>query len=46
MGWLQQTAEETSREDGMYFVDNVDNGVDVDDVVSSLRPSRFSQLVT
>jgi hypothetical protein len=39
-------AEGMSREDGMCFVDNVDNGVDEDNVVSSLRPSQFSQLVT
>jgi hypothetical protein len=35
-------AEGTSREDGMCFIDNVDNGVNKDNVVSSLRPSRFS----
>ncbi len=35
-------AEGTSREDGVYFVDDVDNGVNKDDVVSSLRPSQFS----
>ncbi len=40
------TAEGTSREDGVCFVDNVDDGVDEDNVVSSLRPSQFSQLVT
>jgi hypothetical protein len=39
-------AEGTSREDGMCFVDDVDDGVDEDNVVSSLRPSKFSQLVT
>jgi hypothetical protein len=39
-------AEGMLREDGVCFVDNVDNGVDEDDVVSSLRPSQFSQLVT
>ncbi len=39
-------AEGTSREDGMCFVDDVDNGVDEENVVSSLRPSQFSQLVT
>ena len=39
-------AEGTSREDGMCFVDDVDDGVDKDNVVSSLRPSQFSQLVT
>ncbi len=38
-------AEGTSREDSVCFVDNVDDGVDEDDVVSSLRPSQFSQLV-
>ncbi len=38
-------AERTLREDGMCFVDNVDDGVDEDNVVSSLRPSQFSQLV-
>jgi hypothetical protein len=39
-------AEGMSREDGMCFVDDVDDGVDEDNVVSSLRPSQFSQLVT
>jgi hypothetical protein len=39
-------AEGTSREDGMCFVEDVDNGVDEDNFVSSLRPSQFSQLVT
>jgi hypothetical protein len=29
----------------MCFVDYVDDGVDKDDVVSSLRPSQISQLV-
>jgi hypothetical protein len=41
-------AEGMSREDRVCFVDNVDNvdnGVDEDNVVSSLRPSQFSQLV-
>ncbi len=38
-------AEGMSREDGVCFVDNVDDGVDEDHVVSSLRPSQFSQLV-
>jgi hypothetical protein len=38
-------AEGTSREDGVCFVDDVDNGVEEDNVVSSLRPSQFSQLV-
>jgi hypothetical protein len=35
-------AEGMSREDGVCFVDNVDDGVNEDDVVSSLRPSQFS----
>jgi hypothetical protein len=35
-------AEGTSREDGVCFVDDVDNGVNEGDVVSSLRPSQFS----
>jgi hypothetical protein len=35
-------AEGMSREDSMCFVDNVDNGVNKDDVVSSLRLSQFS----
>jgi hypothetical protein len=35
----------TLREYGVCFIDDVDNGVDKDDVVSSLRPSQFSQLV-
>jgi hypothetical protein len=35
-------AEGTSREDGVCFVHNVDDGVNEDDVVSSLRPSQFS----
>jgi hypothetical protein len=39
-------AEGTLREDGVCFVDNVDNGVDKVNVVSSLRPSQFSQRVT
>ena len=39
-------AEGASREDGVCFVEDVDNGVDKEDVVSSLRPSQFSQLVT
>ncbi len=38
-------AEGTLREDGVCFIDNVDNGVDKDDVVSSLRRIQFSQLV-
>jgi hypothetical protein len=33
--------EGTSREDGVCFVHNVDNGVNKDNVVSSLRPSQF-----
>jgi hypothetical protein len=37
-------AEGTSREDGMCFVDNVDNDVNEDNVVSSLRPSQFSMM--
>ncbi len=39
-------AEGTSREDSVCFVDDVDDSVDKDNVVSSLRPSQFSQLVT
>jgi hypothetical protein len=39
-------AEGMSREDGVCFVDDVDDGVDKDDVMSSLRPSQFSELVT
>ncbi len=35
-------AEETSRENSACFVDNVDNGVNKNNVVSSLRPSQFS----
>ncbi len=38
-------AEGMSREDGVCFVDDVDDGVDEDNVVSSLRPSQLSQLV-
>ncbi len=38
-------AEGTSREDSVCFVVNVDNGMEDDNVVSSLRPSQFSQLV-
>jgi hypothetical protein len=34
-------AEGTSMEDGVCFVDDVDDGVNEDDVVSSLRPSQF-----
>jgi hypothetical protein len=37
-------AEGTLREDGVCFVHNVDDGVNEDDVVSSLRPSQFSML--
>ncbi len=37
-------AEGTSREDDVCFVDNVDDGVNADNVVSSLRPSQFSML--
>ncbi len=36
------TAEGMSREDGVCFVHDVDDGADEDDVVSSLRPSQFS----
>ncbi len=39
-------AEGTSKEDGLCFVHDVDDGVNKDDVVSSLRPGQFSQLVT
>jgi hypothetical protein len=39
-------AEGMPREDGVCFIDNVDDGVEEDNVVSSLRPSQFSQLVT
>ncbi len=35
-------AEGTSREDGVCFVDDFDDGVDKDNVVSSLRLSQFS----
>jgi hypothetical protein len=35
-------AERMSREDGVCFVDDVDDGVNKDDVVCSLRPSQFS----
>jgi hypothetical protein len=37
-------AEGTLREDGMCFIDDVDDGVDEVDVMFSLRPSQFSQL--
>jgi hypothetical protein len=37
-------ADGTLREDGMCFIDNVDDGVNEDNVVSSLRPSQFSML--
>ncbi len=39
-------AEGRTREDSVSFVGDVDDGVDEDNVVSSLRPSQFSQLVT
>jgi hypothetical protein len=39
-------AEGTSREDGVCFIDDADNGVDEDNVVSNLRPSQFLQCVT
>ena len=32
-------AEGMSRKDGVFFVDDVEDGVNKDDVVSSLRPS-------
>jgi hypothetical protein len=35
-------AEGMSRKDGVCFVDDVEDGVNKDDVVSSLRPSQFS----
>ncbi len=35
-------AEGMSREDGVCFVHDVDDGVNEDNVVSSLRPSQFS----
>ncbi len=35
-------AEGTLREDGVCFFDDVDNGVNKDNVVSSLRQSQFS----
>ncbi len=34
--------EGMSREDGVCFGDNVDDGVNKDNVASSLRPSQFS----
>ncbi len=37
-------AEGMSREDGVCFVDDADNSVNEDNVVSSLRPSQFSML--
>jgi hypothetical protein len=37
-------AEGTSREDSVCFVDDVDDGVNKDDVVTSLRPSQFLML--
>ncbi len=39
-------AEGTSREDGVCFVHDVDDGVNKDDVVSSLRPSQFSNFAS
>ncbi len=39
-------AEGTSREDGVCFVHSVDDGVKKDDVVSSLRPSQFSNFAS
>ncbi len=39
-------AEGTSREDSVCFIHNVDNGVNKDDVVSSLRPSLFSNFAS
>ncbi len=39
-------AEGMSREDSVCFVDDVEDGMDRDNVVSSLRPSQFLQLVT
>ncbi len=39
-------AEGMLREDAVCFFDNVDDGVNEDNVVSSLRPSQFLQLVT
>ncbi len=39
-------AEGTSKEDGVCFVDDVDDGVNKDDVVSSLRPSQFSNFAS
>ncbi len=35
-------AEGMPKEDGVCFIDNVDNGVNDNDNVSSLRPSQFS----
>jgi hypothetical protein len=35
-----------SREDGVCFVHNVDYGVNKDNVVSSLRPSQFSNFAS
>ncbi len=35
-------AEGTSREDSVCFIHNVDNGVNEDNLVSSLRPHQFS----
>ncbi len=39
-------AEGTLTEDGVCFVHDVDNGVNEDDVVSSLRPSQFSNFAS
>ncbi len=39
-------AEWMSREDGVCFVHNVDDGVNKDNVVSSLRPSQFSNFAS
>jgi hypothetical protein len=39
-------AEGTSREDSVCFVHDVDNGVNEDNVVSSLRPSQFSNFAS
>ncbi len=36
----------TSREDGVCFIHDVDNGVNKDDVVFSLRPSQFSKFTS
>ncbi len=39
-------AEGTLRDDGVCFVHNVDDGVNKDDAVSSLRPSKFSNFAS